>query len=158
MTLPGDRDTRVTIKLLPQDTYDRIRPQSGRRFRAFQSLRGEYCRDVGEGNRQPGSLPQRRGGSGRAGAFFESAADGRGEADRVCGLSGSAADKELLSCLPIARWQVLRGGLPCLLLLLAALSLSGCGGHKTEVQVPPPPVLPQPGTESGSATTATDRK
>jgi len=41
--------------------------------------------------------------------------------------------------------------------LLAALSLSGCGGHKTEVQVPPPPVLPQPGTESGSATTATEK-
>src|SRR5882672_3248994 len=164
MKAPGNRDLRVTIKVLRQDWYDRIRSQGRRRFRTFQSLGSEYCRDAREGNRQPGGLYQRRSGSGSAESFVEGTADGGYEVGGVCGLSGIAADKDLLSSLLFLQRPSLSNALPCFFLFLATLWLSGCGGHKrTEVQVPPPPQLPTSGTGSAPATarsessTATDK-
>src|SRR5712671_2444593 len=127
MKKPGDRDTRVTIKLLRQDTYDRIRPQGGRCFRAFQSLGGEYRRNAREGNCQPGSVSQRRSGSGGAQPFIEGAANCGGQAGGVCGSSGSAADEGLLSRLFFFQLRRSWGiALPLSSLFFLTVLLSGC--------------------------------
>src|SRR6266478_9104029 len=118
MKAPGDRDRRVTFKVLRQDVYDRIRPQGGRRLRTLQSLGSEYCRDARERNRQPGALSQRRSGSGGSESFLEGAAHGGYEAGGVCRLSRSATDKNLLSSIPFPERRSLRVALSCLVLFL----------------------------------------
>ena len=51
---------------------------------------------------------------------------------------------------PQCRWFF--ASLPCSLLLLSSLLLGGCGGHKpTQVNVPPPPSLPQQRPEPAPA-------
>jgi rare lipoprotein A len=149
---PGDRDTRVTIKLIRQDTYDRVRPQGGRCFRAFQSLGAQHCRDAGERNSQPGCLPQRRGGARCTRTLVESATDGGRKTGRVRGLPGITANQTILNRLPFRSGQRLPVAVPSFFLLLIILLLSGCGGHKNaKVQVPSPPALPGPTPESSPA-------
>src|SRR6266576_2176990 len=134
--------TSVTIKVHWQDEYDRVRPQGGRSIGPIQSLGGEYRRDTREGNCQSGDVPQRRSSAGGALSFVEGAADGGREVVGVCGLSGNAADKTLLSRIPFLHLSS-RSALPCFALFLATLLLAGCGSHKkTTVAVPPPPPIP----------------
>src|SRR6266849_8100455 len=150
----GNRVTRVNINPNRQGEYDRIRPQGGRRFRAFQSLGSEYRRDSGKRDGGTGDVSERRGCTGGANAFLEGAANGGGKALRVRRFSGDAAQK-LLNCLssssPSANArrqfpQLAACPLPWLVffLLLVSALLSACGGHKpAQAQVPPPPSLPR---------------
>jgi rare lipoprotein A len=55
--------------------------------------------------------------------------------------------------------QLLRVGLSCLLFSVSALFLAGCGGHKrTQVEVPPPPALPQSSSRPETAPATSSRE
>src|SRR6202522_2242231 len=91
MVEPGKRDSRVNIKPNRQDEYERIRPQGGRGFRAFQSLGGQYRRHSGKRDGGTGDVFERRGRAGGANSLLEGAANGGGKAFRVRRLSGNPA-------------------------------------------------------------------
>lgn len=147
MKVPGDRGKCVTIKLLRQEMYDRIRPQGRRRFCANQPFGGEYGRDARERDRQPGPLSQRRGGARGTGTLVEGVADSGHEVDGVCELPGSGAREKFLSAIPARHNSSRQNALSSLFLVLTLISLAGCGAHKkvrTQAPAPPPLVAPVP--------------
>jgi rare lipoprotein A len=152
-----------------QGEYDRIRPQGGRGFRAFQSLGSEYRRDSGKRDGGTCDVLERRSGSGSENAFLKGVANRGGQALGIRGLSGNAP-QEFLSGFPCdcrlsgeprlpsrPTWL-----LPCFLILLLSGSvlLSGCGHKATKAQVPSPPSLPQekPAATPAAGTTSENEK
>jgi rare lipoprotein A len=175
----GNRGIRVKIKPKWQDEYDGIRPQGGGRFRAFQSLGSEYCRDAGKRDCGIGHIPERRGCASRAKSLLQGAANGGWKNLSVRRLSGYAAQeflKEFLNRSPASRspnylsksarpplHKAISLPLPFLLffLFLGCVLLNGCGHKPTQAQVPPPPSLPQnppTATPPPETTTTEDEK
>jgi len=158
MKMLGNRGLRVKLNFFRQgspdspvlggwqDSYDRIQPQSGRGLGALQSLGGQYRRDPGKRDCGACELFERRGCARGANAFFEGAANSGWQARRVRRVSGKK------SAAFLSRPRV------ALAAFFIAVMLTGCGHkHNQQVQVPPPPSIPeQKSTPAQTATRGTE--
>src|SRR5262249_32015271 len=133
MTLPGIRNTRVSLFALnSQEYYERLRPQGGRCVSTGESVGGRSSRASREGNSRHGAISQRRGRARSAYPFDTSITCCFRETDPTGRLPGTSQQKHHI--IAHNRFAFL---IPTILSLLV---FTACGRHKqARVNVPPPP-------------------
>jgi len=166
MAEPGIRNLRVPVALTKsKGLYERLQPQGGRSIGAHQQIGSRGREHGGERSGGTAQLSQRRGSTGGPSALDKSLAHRSGENDpprRLYGKASSSPQVDDSFLCHLERYlSPTRNhcATTALAILLLSFSLTGCGGHKqAHVDVPPPPPMSEPDSQTKSVNTEPSAK
>src|SRR5271170_1255604 len=155
MTEPGVRNPRVAVYALnkSKEFHERLQPQGGRSFRAYQQVSSRGRRHSGKGNSGAIRSSERRSRTGGPPAFHESATGSGGEAGTARGLHGKESSSQVRTVsFGHAERGPSRAVAIAFVIFLISFLLTGCGEHKqARVDVPPPPPMSAPDSQTSAA-------